>query len=52
MIIYVNECKLDDTTKYLVARAFEESIREFYENPENVKKFEEWKKKREAEGKK
>lgn len=52
MIVLANDCKLDNTTKCLVARAFEDSIRKFFDEPENVKKFEEWKKKQKSEEKK
>ena len=43
-----NNPKLTPIQTYLVARAFNESMKEFYKDPENQKKFEEWKSKKEA----
>lgn len=42
MQIKSNTPKLSPTELYLFARALESTIKEFYDVPENRKKFEEW----------
>lgn len=49
--VYETECKPDGTSKRLMARHFTELVTEFYAQPENVKAFEKWKKKRDSEEK-
>lgn len=41
-IIEANKPNLNKGTYELLVRALTDTIREFYEDPENVKKFEEW----------
>jgi len=48
MKIATNELKPDSLSIYLIARALDEDIKEFFENPENEKKFQEWKSKKEV----
>lgn len=49
--VETNELKMSPIQTYLTARALIDPILSFYENPENEKKFEEWKKKRDSEKK-
>lgn len=51
MRIISNTPKLDPTQNYLVARALDCSIKEFYAIPENQGSFEKWKRKRRKEAK-
>ncbi len=46
MEIYTNELKPDETEIYLISRALEQCIKKYYRDPNNVKKFEEWKKRK------
>lgn len=46
--IYETEFKPDSVSKRLAAHAFADSIREFYQDAENVKAFEEWKRNKEC----
>ncbi len=46
MEIKTNELKISPVQAYLAARALVDPIRDFYKDPENEAKFQEWLKKR------
>lgn len=45
----VNKPELSETDWYLLAYALYPKIKKFYEDPENIRRFEEWKKNKEKE---
>lgn len=48
MEVITNELKPNSTQVYLMARALDGDIKEFFSNPANKKAFEEWKSKKEV----
>lgn len=46
----VNKPELSETDWYLLAYSLYFEIKKFYEKPENLKRFEEWKKAKEERG--
>lgn len=49
MKILTNKLKPNPTQIYLISRALDKTIKEFYKNPDNERAFLEWKSKKETQ---